>query len=94
MSLRDKLIKNSTIQHTSTLTDSKIYTTKDMIPTSVPMINVALSGSVDGGITPGLTMLAGPSKHFKTGFALLLASSYLKKYPEDSIRFSCSHTNY
>ena len=58
-----------------------------MIPTSVPMINVALSGTVDGGITPGLTMLAGPSKHFKTGFALLLASAYLKKYPDGVILF-------
>ena len=70
MSLRDKLIKNSTIDLTSTLADSKIYTKKDMITTSVPMINVALSGTVDGGITPGLTMLAGPSKHFKTGFEI------------------------
>jgi RecA/RadA recombinase len=51
------------------------------------MINVALSGSVDGGITPGLTMLAGPSKHFKTGFALLLASSFIKKYPEGVVLF-------
>jgi RecA/RadA recombinase len=51
------------------------------------MINVALSGSVDGGITPGLTMLAGPSKHFKTGFALLLASSFLKKYTDGIVLF-------
>ena len=87
MSLRDKLIKNSTIDLTSTLAESKIYTKKDMIPTSVPMINVALSGTVDGGITPGLTMLAGPSKHFKTGFALLMASSFLKKYPEGIVLF-------
>ena len=87
MSLKDRLIKNSTIDLTSTLTDSKIFTKKDMIPTSVPMINVALSGSVDGGITPGLTMLAGPSKHFKTGFALLLASSFLKKYKDGIILF-------
>jgi len=87
MSLRDKLIKNSTIDLTATLEDSKIFTKKDMIPTSVPMINVALSGSVDGGITPGLTMLAGPSKHFKTGFALLLASSFLKKYPDGIVLF-------
>jgi RecA/RadA recombinase len=87
MSLKEKLIKNSTIEFTSTLTDSKIYSKKDMIPTSVPMINVALSGTVDGGITPGLTMLAGPSKHFKTGFALLLASAYLKKYPDGVILF-------
>jgi len=87
MSLRDRLIKNSTIEHTSLLEDSKIYTKKDMIPTPVPMINVALSGTVDGGITPGLTMLAGPSKHFKTGFALLLASSYLRKYKDAVILF-------
>ena len=87
MSLRDKLIKNSTIELTSTLIDSKIYTKKDVIPTSVPMINVALSGSIDGGITPGLTMLAGPSKHFKTGFALLLAAAYLKKYKDGIILF-------
>jgi RecA/RadA recombinase len=87
MSLKDKLIKNSTIDMTSTLTDSKIYTKKDVITTPVPMINVALSGTVDGGITPGLTMLAGPSKHFKTGFALLMASAFLKKYKEGVVLF-------
>jgi RecA/RadA recombinase len=87
MSLRDKLIKNSSIGLTSTLLESKVYTKKDVIPTQVPMINVALSGSIDGGITPGLTMLAGPSKHFKTGFALLLASSFLKKYSDGIILF-------
>lgn len=87
MSLRDKIIKNSTISYTSTLEDSKIYTKKDVIPTHVPMINVALSGTVDGGIVPGITMLAGPSKHFKTGFALLLASAFLKKYKDGIILF-------
>ena len=40
--LKSKLIKNSTIEFTSTLADSKIYTKKDSIPTTVPMINVAL----------------------------------------------------
>ena len=87
MSLKEKLIKNSTIDLTSTLIDSKIYTKKDMIPTPVPMINVALGGMIDAGITPGMTMLAGPSKHFKTGFALLLASAYLKKYSDGVILF-------
>jgi len=86
-SLREKLIRNSTIAFTATLEDSKIYTKKDMIPTHIPMINVALSGSVDGGITPGITMLAGPSKHFKTGFALLLGSAFLKKYKDGMILF-------
>jgi RecA/RadA recombinase len=87
MSLIDRLIKNSTIDETATLEDSKIYGKSDMIPTPVPMINVALSGSIDGGLTPGLTILAGPSKHFKTGFSLLIASSFLKKYPEGVILF-------
>ena len=87
MSLKEKLLKNSTIDLTDTLENSKIFTKKDMIPTSVPMINVALSGTIDGGITPGLTMLAGPSKHFKTGFALLLASAFLKKYKDGVVLF-------
>ena len=87
MSLIDRLIKNSTIDETSTLEDSKVYGKSDMIPTPVPMINVALSGSIDGGLTPGLTILAGPSKHFKSGFSLLMASAFLKKYPEGVILF-------
>ena len=58
-----------------------------MTPTDVPMINVALSGSVDGGLAPGLTVLAGPSKHFKTSFALLMASAYLKKHPDAVMLF-------
>jgi len=60
---------------------------KDVIPTSVPMVNVALSGKLDGGLTPGITVLAGPSKHFKTAFALLMAASYQQKYPEAVILF-------
>ena len=87
MSLKEKLLKNSTVKLTSMLADSALYKTKDMIPTPVPMINVALSGRIDGGLTPGVTMLAGPSKHFKTGYALLLASSFLKKYTDGIILF-------
>jgi RecA/RadA recombinase len=48
------------------------------------MINVALSGDPDGGLTSGLTVLAGPSKHFKTSFGLLMAAAYLDKY-EDAV---------
>ncbi len=74
----DKLKKNSKIKTTEVLQDSKFFTEKDMVSTDVPMVNVALSGSIDGGVTPGLTVLAGPSKHFKTSFALLMAGAYLK----------------
>lgn len=51
------------------------------------MINVALSGSIDGGLSSGMTVLAGPSKHFKTSFALLMASAYLKKYEDAALLF-------
>ena len=82
MSLRDRLLKSSTIDMTSTLEDSAVFQQKDMIATSVPMINVALSGEVDGGLSAGVTMIAGPSKHFKTAFALLMAKAYLDKYDD------------
>ena len=87
MSIMDKLKKNSKVKETSILSDSKFFTEKDMVATDVPMINVALSGSVDGGLAPGLTVLAGPSKHFKTSFGLIMASAYLKKYKDAVLLF-------
>ena len=87
MSIMDKLKKNSKIKTTEVLSKSKFFTERDMTPTDVPMINVALSGSVDGGVSPGLTVLAGPSKHFKTSFALLMAGAYLKARPDAVMLF-------
>jgi RecA/RadA recombinase len=87
MSILDKIKKNTTIKDSAVLNVSKFFTKKDMIPTSIPIINVALSGRLDGGLTPGLTMWAGPSKHFKTAFSLLMAKSYLDKYPDAALLF-------
>jgi RecA/RadA recombinase len=87
MSILDRIKKNSTIKDTSVLSKSKFFTKKDMIPTSIPVINVALSGRFDGGLTPGLTMWAGPSKHFKTAFSLLMAKAYLDKYDDGVVLF-------
>ena len=84
MSIMDKLKKNSKIKDTAILSDSVLFAEKDIVSTSVPMINVALSGDMDGGLTSGLTVLAGPSKHFKTSFALLMGAAYLEKY-EDAV---------
>jgi len=87
MSILEKIKKNSSIKESSILSKSKFFTDKDMIPTSIPIINVALSGRLDGGLTPGLTMWAGPSKHFKTAFSLLMAKSYLDKYEDSALLF-------
>ena len=84
MGLLDKIKGNSTIKDSEILSKSKFFTKKDMIATSIPAINIALSGRLDGGLTPGLTMWAGPSKHFKTAFSLLMANAYMAKY-EDAV---------
>lgn len=81
-SLRDKLLKNSTTKYTSVLTDSLMFKDKDVIPTDVPIINVAFSGELDGGLCSGLTLLAGPSRSFKSNLALICIRAFLNKYPE------------
>ena len=87
MSLLEKLKKNSTIKDTAVLAKSKFFAAKDMIQTTIPVVNVAFSGDLDGGFTPGLTMWAGPSKHFKTAFSLLMAKAYQDKYPDSVVLF-------
>jgi RecA/RadA recombinase len=87
MSLITRLKKSSKISDTDILETSKFFEEKEQVPTSVPMINVALSGKIDGGISSGMTVLAGPSKHFKTSFGLLMAASYLKKNEESVLLF-------
>ncbi len=87
MSLLDKLKKSSRVTGAEILSDSKLFGEKELTITPVPMVNVALSGSIDGGLASGLTVLAGPSKHFKTSFALLMASAYLKKHDDAVLLF-------
>tara|TARA_R110002110_G_scaffold126338_1_gene304901 strand:- start:81 stop:1124 length:1044 start_codon:yes stop_codon:yes gene_type:complete len=87
MSLLEKLKKTSRVAGTEVLSVSKLFAEKELTTTPVPMVNVALSGSVNGGLASGLTVLAGPSKHFKTSFALLMASAYLKKHDDAVLLF-------
>ncbi len=87
MSIMDKLKKNSKIKDSAILKESVLFSNKDIVPTTVPMINVALSGDIDGGLTSGLTVLAGPSKHFKTSFALLMGAAYLEQYKDAVMLF-------
>lgn len=81
-SLLDRMKTNSTITESSILSKSKIFDKKEIATTVVPILNTALSGELDGGLTPGMSMFAGPSKHFKTLFVMILAKAYLDKYPD------------
>lgn len=87
MSIIEKLKKNTTIKETEVLINSKFFNEKDMIQTSIPAINIALAGDLTGGLTPGLTTIAGESKNFKTGISLLLAKAYMDYYPESALIF-------
>lgn len=83
MSLLEKL-QSAGVTPASVLSQSVVFNEKDMIPTEVPIINIALSGNLKGGLIPGLTVLAGPSKHFKSNLALIMVRAYMKKY-KDSV---------
>lgn len=85
--LLNKLRKNTTIKDSDILSDSKFFNAKDMIATTIPAINIALSGKINGGFVPGLTIWAGPSKHFKTSFSLLMAKAYMDKYQDAVMLF-------
>lgn len=86
-SLMDRLKKNSKIKETASLLESKFFESKEQIVTDVPAINIALSGSLDGGLQSGLTVVAGPSKHFKSSICLVMAAAYQKKYADGVILF-------
>lgn len=79
--LMDKLLKAGSMGSTLLL-DSEIFKEKDLVTTMVPIINIACSGKVNGGFAPGLTILAGETKTFKTALALYCMRAYLDKYPD------------
>jgi RecA/RadA recombinase len=85
--LLEKIKKNSTIKQTATINESKVFGKKTQVETDVPIINLALSGEFDGGLSPGILQIAGQSKHFKSGFAMLIASSFLRKYADGIVLF-------
>lgn len=82
VSMMDKIRKASTIKETSILADSKLFNDDEPATTPVPMLNLALSGSLTGGLTSGVTMIAGESKHFKSTYGLIMCAAYLAKYPD------------
>lgn len=64
-SLMDKLKKAGSITASQVLSDSIYFNSKETIKTDLPILNIAFSGDVEGGLVSGVTIYAGQSKNFK-----------------------------
>lgn len=82
MSLLEKMLKSGNIKSAAILSKSTFFNAKEVIPTDLPILNIAFSGSLEGGLLPGLTVVAGASKSFKTMLSLYCMKAYLDKYPD------------
>jgi RecA/RadA recombinase len=82
MSLLDKMLKAGSVKTSNVLSKSAFFQEKDPIKTELPIVNIAFSGSLDGGLIPGLTVVAGESKSFKTLLGLYCMKAYLNKYKD------------
>jgi RecA/RadA recombinase len=76
------MLKTGSTKSSSVLATSSFFNAKEIIPTDLPVLNIAFSGSIDGGLTPGLTVVAGMSKTFKTMLSLYAMKAFLDKHKE------------
>lgn len=90
-SLASRLLKAAgKNEHATIMSESKVDYKEVVATTPVPIVNLMLSGHLDGGIVPGMQQLCGPSRHFKTMCALLMAKSYMDKFPDAVLIFGDS----
>jgi RecA/RadA recombinase len=82
MKLLEKLQKAGSVKNAEILSESSFFNIKDCISTELPILNIAFSGEVTGGLVSGLTVIAGQSKSYKTLLSLYCMKAYFDKYPE------------
>ena len=87
MGVMDKLKKNSKIKGTDILEDSIFFAEKDVVSTSVPMINAALSGDLDSSFGKKFyfrraqisVFCCSPPKGYRVGFALGVFTYFVQR---------------
>lgn len=88
MGILDKLLKGgSDTVKAAILSESEFFNDLDNVPTDISAINIALGGTLDGGITGGVTMVSGASKSFKTCVSLFCVAAFLKKHKDSACIF-------
>lgn len=85
--LMDKLKKSGSIKASDILSKSVFFVSKETIPTDLPILNVAFSGDLLGGLIAGVTIFAGESKCYKSFLAIYAMKAYMDKYPESIALF-------
>lgn len=85
--LMKRIIKASNNPLANQLTKSVLFTSKDTTQIDIPIFNIAFSGDFKVGFQSGITMFAGPTKHFKTNMGLKCVSAYQKHHPESRCIF-------
>lgn len=74
------------------MSDSHVFKRKENIPTELPILNIAFSGDLDGGLVPGLTVIAGPSKSYKSLLTLYCLKAFQEKYPDGvAVFYDCEY---
>ena len=82
-SLMSKLLKKAGKDNkVSVLSSSSFFDKNTVFKSSVPIINLMISGSFDEGIRPGIHILCGDSRVFKTNYCLSLMKDFLDQKPD------------
>lgn len=84
-SLLERMMKSGKVKEATLISESKFFDKKDLVDIGIPILNVAFSADIDGGMSPGLTVWAGQSKTFKTLGALISAAAYQRKHDDGLI---------
>lgn len=90
-SLMSKLLKVHAKDPKVNILSSSTFFDKDVIMRStIPIINLMMSGRLSGpqaGIRPGLTVVVGDSRTFKTNFCLSQVKDFLDQNPDSVVIF-------
>lgn len=86
--LKEKFMKLSKLPHTSFINESDLFSNDWQVPTDIPIMNLAASAKLkSAGVMPGITIIAGPSKHFKSNICLQAVRAFQKKHPDGIVLY-------
>lgn len=85
--LLKRMQKNSVVKKASAMHESEVFKNLDQIKLPIPIMNLAYSGELDAGIKPGMHLVAGPSRHFKSKLCLVAVKAFLDQFKDGIVLF-------